>query len=128
MMYLIDKKEFGEKVNFKYLGEVCEGKVDDLNGIHNRVILLQSLTKAPHILKTELAYVKNKGIILELIYHNKREYISLGDEMDWWKSGSFFVQVDLRKKWYRIFRCSEELAVSIGKRNETEENIAKMIY
>ena len=113
MMYRIDTKDFADKVRHEYLAFVCEGKYDSLQGLHDRVILLETLAKAPHSLISNYGYVKVFGTFMEITFHNKVDYVSLGDEMQWWRSTNFFAQIDERNNWYRIYRAKELLAVEI---------------
>lgn len=117
MMYRIDTKDFADKVRHNYLALVCEGKYDSLQELHNRVVILETLAKAPHSLISDYGYVKEAGIFLQVIFHNKVDFISLGDEMQWWRSTVFFAQIDERNNWYRIYRAKEMLAVKIYEDN-----------
>lgn len=112
-MYRIDTKDFADKVRHNYLAFVCEGKYDSLQELHDRVVILETLAKAPHSLISEYGYVKEAGIFLEVIFHNKVDYISLGEEMQWWRSSVFFAQIDEKNNWYGIYRTKEMLPVKV---------------
>lgn len=115
MMYLVDKRDFAEKVNNEYLAEICEGKFDDINGVHSRVILLETLSTAPNRLKSDFGYVRvTSPVCLQITYHNKVDYMSLGEEMDWWRSGVYYVQINEAKNWYKIFRAKKMLPVKVN--------------
>ena len=118
MMYRIDTKDFAEKVRYKNLAFICEGKFDDLQKVHGRVTLLETLSETPNRLISEWGYVKMAGIILQVIFHDRVDYISLGEEMQWWRSSVFFVQIDERNSWYRIYRTKEMLGVKIYEDNQ----------
>lgn len=111
MMYRIDTKDFADKVRYQHLAFICEGKYDGLQELHNRVVILETLSTTPNRLISEWGYVKNAGIMLQIIFHNRVDYVSLGEEMQWWRSSVFYAQIDERNNWYRIYRSKDMLAV-----------------